>query len=83
MSAACLLLATFYEFLTAMRKRKEGTLKPTIFNSVYNKTGLQPVSKPVEKFLVFFRKVFMQKCSFIRCGAFAAAKPVSKPLYTG
>ena len=25
-----------------------------------NKTGLQPVSKPVEQILVFFRKVFIQ-----------------------
>ena len=26
------------------------------------KTGLQPVSKPVERILGFFRKVLMQKC---------------------
>ena len=51
-----------------------------------NKTGLQPVSKPVEQILRIFQKGFysikVQKCSFIWCGAFAAAKPVSKPLDT-
>ena len=43
------------------------------FGSKKNKTGLQPVSKPMEQIPGFFRKVFIQKkvqkCSFIRCSA--------------
>ena len=30
-------------------------------DSKWNKTGLQPVSRPVEPILVFFQKVLMQK----------------------
>ena len=49
---------------------------------ILNKTGLQPVSRPVEQSFGFFRKVQKQCKQFKRCGAFGTAKPVSKSLET-
>ena len=69
------------------------SLKNNLARFKYNKTGLQPISRPVEQILGFFPKGFkkesfsknlkmVQKSSFIKCSAFGAAKPVSKPLVT-
>ena len=78
-----------------LKSRKLYNVRTTL--SKVNKTGLQPVSRPVERILGFFQKGFSAKKwsqnVFKKClkklmgpqlykvwrGAFAAAKPVSKP----
>ena len=54
--------------------------------SKLNKTGLQPVSRPVEQILGFFPKGsimgLVQRVSLIMCCTKGAAKPVFKPLET-